>query len=120
MRFKGGIRERKDKGVDGYTEEGAPVQVKQSEGVGRPVVDSFEAAIRREGKEKGTIVAFSFTKGAVEECARVKRKEDLDIELKEVEELLKELKNEGKTPSTMFSDQEIKIQKDLGEFVSNS
>lgn len=70
-----------DMGIDGYSFlEHAPIQVKQSEGVGRNVVDNFETAIRREGKTKGYIVAFSFTRGAREEAARA-RLDDLEIHL---------------------------------------
>ncbi len=77
-----------DKGIDGFTYlEHNPVQIKQSERVGRNVVDNFETAIRREGKKKGEIYAFSFTKSAYEEAARVKRKEELEIKLITIQEL---------------------------------
>ena len=78
-----------DMGIDGYSfMERDPIQVKQSEKVGRNVVDNFETAMRRAGKTKGYIVAFSFTKGAYDEVARVKRKNGLEIELLTVEELV--------------------------------
>jgi DNA modification methylase len=78
-----------DMGIDGYTFlVHDPVQVKQSEGIGRNVVDNFETAVKRAGKTKGYIVAFSFGKGAVEEVARARRAEDLDIELVTVRDLL--------------------------------
>ena len=80
-----------DFGVDGWLTDGRPIQIKQSDNIGRNVVDNFETAIRRQGKKAGMIVAFSFGKGANEEKARAKRKEGLEIELKEVEELLKEI-----------------------------
>jgi len=83
-----------DLGIDGYTMEGYPIQVKQSEGVGRNVVDNFETAMRRNGANTGIIVAFSFGKGAYEEAARAKNKENMDIRLITVSELLK---NEQKT-----------------------
>jgi DNA modification methylase len=83
------IRKSGDMGIDGYTFEGYPVQVKQSEDIGRNVIDNFETAMRRGKAKKGFIVAFSFGKGAYEEIARVKNHEDLDIELITVEELLK-------------------------------
>jgi len=82
-----------DMGLDGYyprsvlTEE-AGIQVKQSEGVGRNVVDNFETALKRANYKKGYIVAFSFSKGAYEEVARIKNKEGLEIKLITVEELL--------------------------------
>lgn len=78
-----------DKGVDGYTFMARePIQVKQSEDVGRNVVDNFETAMRRKHKAIGYIVAFSFGKGAYEEAARTKlEKESLDIKLVRVDEL---------------------------------
>ena len=76
-------------GIDGFSFlEHLPIQVKQSERVGRPVVDGFETAVERSGKDKGYIVAFSFTRGAHEEVARVKRDKGLEIELVEVTTLL--------------------------------
>lgn len=104
--FQGRHREKKtaDMGIDGYTNDGTPIQVKQSENVGRNVVDNFETAVRREKKEKGIVVAFSFSKGAWEERARARTEDGLDIELKKVEELFDELKRNGKTPSVMFAD----------------
>jgi len=64
-----------------------PIQVKQSENVGRNVVDNFETALQRDKKDKGFIIALSFGKGAYEEVARIK-KEGLFIELLEVDKLL--------------------------------
>lgn len=78
-----------DMGIDGYTLEGIPIQVKQSDGVGRNVVDNFETAIRRTKKNKGFIVAFSFGRGAHEESARVKLEDGMEIKLITIQELLK-------------------------------
>lgn len=78
-----------DMGIDGYwffTNE--PIQVKQSEHVGRNVVDNFETAVRRAGHEAGYIMAFSFSRGAVEEVARAKHEEGLTIRLVRIAELL--------------------------------
>ncbi len=81
-------RKSSDMGIDGYTFMAkGPVQVKQSEGVGRNVVDNFETAIRREHKTTGYIVAFSFTKSAYEEAARAKLEGNLDIKLVRVNEM---------------------------------
>lgn len=81
-----------DFGLDGYFKkdlwhEKAGVQVKQSDGVGRNVVDNFETALKRAKYDKGYIVAFSFSKGAHEEAARAK-KEGLGIKLIRVSQLL--------------------------------
>ncbi len=78
-----------DMGIDGlsfmYHE---PIQVKQSEKVGRNVVDNFETAIERSGNDMGYIVAFSFTRGAYEEAARAKSAGKAQIVLITVKELL--------------------------------
>ncbi len=82
-----------DMGLDGYytrsvLHKEAGIQVKQSDKVGRNVVDNFETALKRADYKKGYIVAFSFTRGAYEEVARVKKKEGLEIKLITVKDLL--------------------------------
>lgn len=78
-----------DKGIDGLSFMlHEPIQVKQSDRVGRNVVDNFLAAMHRVKKKRGYIVAFSFGKGAIEEAAALKRREDIEIILITVEELL--------------------------------
>lgn len=92
-RFTGTHASRKsgDMGIDGYSFlEHLPIQVKQSDGIGRNVVDNFETAVERDGKKKGYIVGFSFTKGAHEEAARAKAKKGIVIELVEAATLLKD------------------------------
>jgi len=77
-----------DKGVDGYTfMSREPIQVKQSEDIGRNIVDNFQTAMRRKHKSKGYIVAFSFGKGAYEEAARAKLEDGMDIKLVRVDEM---------------------------------
>ncbi len=84
-------RKSGDMGIDGYSFfERLPIQVKQSERVGRNVVDNFETAVARSGSHKGYIVAFSFTKGAIDEAARVRQEGPVDVELVEVRTLLDE------------------------------
>lgn len=83
-----------DMGIDGYYldtmfTKKAGIQVKQSEKVGRNVVDNFEAALKRAGYTRGFLVAFSFTSTAYEEVARLKNTGEMEIELITVEELLK-------------------------------
>jgi DNA modification methylase len=83
-------RKSGDMGIDGYTFlVQDPVQVKQSDSVGRNVVDNFETAMRRAGRQKGYIVGFSFSRGAKEEVARARWHDQLDITLVTVEELLR-------------------------------
>jgi len=92
-KFLGNVSQRKsgDMGIDGFTPQimgGYPIQVKQSESVGRNVIDNFEPAMDRVKKKKGYIVAFSFVKGAYEEVARLKNDKDIHIILRTVQELL--------------------------------
>lgn len=83
-------KKSRDMGIDGYTFMfREPVQIKQSEGVGRNVLDNFETAVRRVHRRKGYIIAFSFVKAAYEEAARAKLEEGLEIKLVQVDELEK-------------------------------
>jgi len=89
-----------DMGIDGFSFMlHEPIQVKQSRAIGRNVVDNFETAVKRSGKNKGYIVAFSFGKGAYEEAARVKGADGLAITLLTVADLL-EGKADLVTPET--------------------
>jgi hypothetical protein len=90
-RFIGTHSQRKsgDMGIDGFSFfHRYPIQVKQSNRVGRNVIDNFQTAIRRNGDTAGYVVAFSFTKGAREEVARARAVERLDIKLVTVANLL--------------------------------
>ncbi len=80
-----------DFGIDGLTAQikgGYPIQVKQEEKVGRNYIDNFETAMRRMGKKKGYFVAYSFSSGAIEEVARAKIDDDLEIILRTAQDLL--------------------------------
>lgn len=41
-----------DMSIDGYYLDGTPIQVKQSDYIGRNVVDNFETAIQRKGRKE--------------------------------------------------------------------
>jgi DNA modification methylase len=91
QRFNGTQSPRKtgDMGIDGFSWfEHLPIQVKQSDRVGREVVDGFETAMERNSSTAGYIVAFSFTRGAREEAARVKNAKGIDIRLTLIADLL--------------------------------
>ncbi len=99
-----------DMGIDGYTFfRREPVQVKQSAHVGRNVVDNFETAVRRAGYNTGHIIAFSFTRGAYEEVARVKG-EGLDISLVKVAEVLLQVRRpSGKVAERLGISEDLPI-----------
>jgi DNA modification methylase len=98
----GGIsnaKQRNDLGLDGKTKDGAPIQVKRSDNIGRNVIDNFKSACERfdknlfehnktEGKPIGVIIAFSFGKGATQEVARLKNQENIIIQLLKVEDII--------------------------------
>jgi DNA modification methylase len=82
-------RRSRDLGIDGYSFfDRYPIQVKQSDRVGRNVVDNFETAIERDGKEMGYIVAFSFTRDAYGEAARSREVGKNGVQLVRVSDLL--------------------------------
>jgi len=95
----GNTKQKGDLGIDGKTRENVPIQVKQSENIGRNVIDNFNSAIKRfdkalydnniiENKIAGYIVAFSFGKGAIQEVARLKNDENVIIQLVRVDEIV--------------------------------
>jgi DNA modification methylase len=98
----GGIPQNKkggDFGLDGKMPDNTPIQVKRSDNIGRNVIDNFKSAAERSdkklfdknvacGKPAGYIIAFSFGRGAVEEVARLKLKENIIIELVAVDKIV--------------------------------
>jgi len=102
IRQFGGVPQNKkggDKGIDGKTTDGTPIQVKRSDNVPRDVIDKFPTAIQRydgslfarnqEAKNPvGYIIAFSFGKGAIEEASRLKNEQNIIIKLIKVEEIV--------------------------------
>lgn len=90
-RFFGTHSPRKsgDMGIDGFTfMTHDPIQVKQG-AVGRPVIDSFQTAMDRIGKDTGYVVGFRFSSDARKEVARAKWEKSLTIRLITVDELLR-------------------------------
>jgi hypothetical protein len=75
-------------GIDAYTSDGYPIQIKQSDDVGGVVIDNFATAMGRRKARNGIIVAFSFGKGVYEGTARAKIHYRLDIKTVTVRELI--------------------------------
>jgi len=120
-------KQRSDFGIDGRMPDNTPIQVKQSDNIGRNVIDNFFAAIQRsdkrlfeknkaKGKAVGYIIAFSFGKGAVEEAARLKNKEHIIIELKKVNEIV----SYGNAPKVSLTANELDNYKYLFEASAES
>jgi len=73
-----------------FMDEWYPIQVKQKEKVGRPEIDSFEAAMVRENRDCGFFVAFSYTLDALQEARRFKDRTGHEIVMFTVAELLED------------------------------
>lgn len=56
-----------------------PIQVKQVDKAGRPDMDAFQTAIRRDGRKKGYFVAFDFSKDSIHEIKRLDKEGDIQI-----------------------------------------
>jgi len=65
-----------------------PIQVKQRDKVGRPDIDNFQTAMRRDKRLKGYFIAFGFSSDAMKEIKRAITVEGLEIVPITVDELL--------------------------------
>ena len=86
-----GIEKTKKDGTDLFGEMDIyyPIQVKQKDKAGRPDIDSFETAIRRDCRQKGYFISFDFTKGAITEIKRLDKIGEMQIIPITVKELLR-------------------------------
>lgn len=67
-----------------------PIQVKQTDKVGRPDIDQFEAVMEREDRQRGFFVAFGYTQDAEQEAANFHKRTGRIIKLITVQEILDE------------------------------
>jgi restriction endonuclease Mrr len=65
-----------------------PIQVKQTDRVGRPDIDQFEAVMAREERQRGFFVAFGYSANAHAEAAAFHKKTGRIIKLITVQEVL--------------------------------
>jgi hypothetical protein len=75
-------------GIDAYTAEGYPVQIRQDNDVGKRAIDSFAAAMARNKQRTGTIVAFGFGNDAAEGVMKARLNYKLEVKTVTVKELL--------------------------------
>jgi site-specific DNA-methyltransferase (adenine-specific) len=73
-----------------FMDDWFPVQVKQTDKVGRPDIDQFEAVMVREERTRGFFVAFGYTADAEREVAAFYKKSGRIIKLISVQEILDE------------------------------
>ncbi len=69
-----------------------PIQVKQKEKAGRPDMDSFETAMRRDKRQKGYFISFDFTEDAIKEIKRLDKEGEIEIIPIRVKDLLEKEK----------------------------
>ena len=81
-------KQRGDGGVDGYTYDHIPIQVKKSYKIGRPVLDSFYKHIEKRGC--GIIIAHSFCQSLIEEKNRIENEKGWQIDLIETRDLIRD------------------------------
>jgi len=76
------IKKEKKAGIDlfGEIDRYIPIQVKRTDQVGRPDIDNFETAMKRDKRTKGIFVGFSFSGDAEKEIRRIEREEGIIIE----------------------------------------
>ena len=76
-----------------FADDWFPIQVKQTDRVGRPDIDAFEAVMEREGahgRQRGFFVAFGYSRDAFQECAAFQKRTGRIIKLLTVQEILDE------------------------------
>jgi DNA modification methylase len=66
-----------------------PIQVKQKDKAGRPDIDNFETAMRRDKRNKGYFISFDFSDDAIKEIKRLDKEGEIQIIPITVKDLLK-------------------------------
>ena len=85
------LEKKKKTGIDLFGESDIyyPIQVKQKDKAGRPDIDSFESAIRRDGRRKGYFISFDFSSDAIKEIQRLDKIGEIEIVPIKVKDLLR-------------------------------
>ncbi|MBI3930455.1 MAG: restriction endonuclease [Chloroflexi bacterium] len=86
------IKKEKKEGLDlfGDIDRYIPIQVKGTDQVGRPAIENFEVAMKRDKREKGIFIGFDFSRDALQEIRRAEREEGLLIEPKTVSQIVED------------------------------
>lgn len=77
-----------EKGLFGDIDIYYPIQVKQKERAGRPDIDNFETAMRRDKRKRGYFISFGFTEDAIKEIKRLDKEGEIEIMPITVKDLL--------------------------------
>jgi DNA modification methylase len=84
-----GKKKKRGKDLFGDADIYYPIQVKQVDKAGRPDIDNFETAVRRDGRARGYFVAFDFSSDAITEIKRLDKQGDIEIIPITVKQLLR-------------------------------
>src|SRR6185437_13344974 len=68
-----------EKGLFGDIDPYYPIQVKQKDKAGRPDIDAFETAMRRDKRKRGYFISFAFSEDAMKEIRRLDNEGELEI-----------------------------------------
>ena len=75
-------------GIDAYTAEGHPIQIRQSDNIGRNVIENFASVMGRIKAKNGIIIAFSFADDAIRGIVRSRINYRVEIKKVTVKELI--------------------------------
>lgn len=96
------LPERRDRSDQfAFMDDWYPVQVKQTDKIGRPDIDSFEAVLMRENRDTGYMVGFAYTIDAEREIRRFHSKSGKEIIPLTVAELLADEAVAKKIPTSI-------------------
>ena len=79
-----------DKNLFGEIDRYIPIQVKRTDQVGRPDIENFEVAMKRDKRDKGIVIGFDFSRDALKEIRRTEREDSLIIEPKTVNQIVED------------------------------
>jgi hypothetical protein len=75
-------------GIDAYTAEGHPVQIIQSDNIGRNTIEGFASVMGRVKAKNGVIIAFSFADDSIRGIVRARINYGVEIKKVTVKELI--------------------------------
>jgi DNA modification methylase len=78
------------KNLFGEIDRYVPIQVKRTDQVGRPDIENFEVAMKRDKREKGIFIGFDFSRDALKEIRRIEREDGILIEPKTVNQIVED------------------------------
>jgi hypothetical protein len=90
QRFSGKVASQREAriGIDGYTGEGYPILIKQSENIDGNIIDGFASVISKIKASTGIVVGFSFNDDVYREIVRAKRNYRIEIKKVTVKDLI--------------------------------